>query len=410
MNFFAEVGMRTLVFLLTLAGFVLPAFAAKRVTVAQLEQELAANSGGTDAEVARQLSDRELSERLSTARLDRLETNLPGEKARQALTILADASAFLDPPAAEISAQPAPDLAAQRKILALTVNYVTQTVHQLPNFFAARVTTSFEDTPNAQRPGAISAQGLTSVIKYQTLHPVGAESVTVFYRDGHEVIETVADKLKNRPPAARTLTTSGIFGPILGTVLVDSARSNLAWSHWEHGQSGPEAVFSYKVPKEKSHYTVIYESRPTDPSAADCSTKAQTFSPLVAYHGEMAVDPASGTVLRLVLEADLKPGDFTVKSGIVVEYGEVSIGGRNYFVPLKSISSTLARSLQRAQMNPGCFELLVREDLKASLNDVVFGQYHVFRADATMLSEREAEKLETRPPAANDSGPNPGAP
>jgi VWFA-related protein len=397
--------MRALALLLTLAGFVLPAFGAKRVTVDELEQTLAATLSLPDAEVAKQLSDLELSERLSTARLDRLETKVPGEKARQALTILADASAFLDPPAAEISAQTAPDLAAQRKILALTVNYVTQTVHQLPNFFATRTTTSFEDTPNAQRPGAISAQGLTSVIKYQTLHLVGATSVMVLYRDGHEVVQTIADKVKNQPPAVQTLTTSGVFGPILGTVLVDAARSNLAWSHWEQGHSGPEAVFSYKVPKEKSHYTVTYYSRPTDPSAADCSTKAQAFSPLVAYHGEMAVDPASGTILRLVLVADLKPDDFTVKSGIVVEYGEVSIGGRTYIVPVKSISSTLARSIQRAQMNPGCFELLVREDLKASLNDVVFGQYHVFRADATMLSEREAEKLETQPPATNDSGP-----
>jgi VWFA-related protein len=246
---------------------------------------------------------------------------------------------------------------------------------------------------------------LNSTTAYHLLHLVGNSSVTVLYRDGHEVVETIADKVKNQPPAVQTLTTSGVFGPILGTVLVDAARSNLAWSHWEQGQSGPEAVFSYKVPKEKSHYTVIYDSRPTDPSAANCSTKAQTFSLLVAYHGEMAVDPASGTILRLVLVADLKPGGFTVKSGIVVEYGEVSIGGRNYFVPVKSISSTLARSLQRAQMNPSCFELLVREDLKASLNDVAFGQYHIFRADATMLSEREAEKLETQPPAANDSGP-----
>ena len=68
--------------------------------------------------------------------------------------ILADASAFLDPPAAEILNQPAPDLAAQRKILALTVNYVTQTLHQLPSFFATRVTSSFEDTPAVQRPCA----------------------------------------------------------------------------------------------------------------------------------------------------------------------------------------------------------------------------------------------------------------
>ena len=70
--------MRALALLLTLAGFVLPAFGAKRVTVDELEQTLAAAHSLPDAEVAKQLSDLELSERLSTARLDRLETKVPG--------------------------------------------------------------------------------------------------------------------------------------------------------------------------------------------------------------------------------------------------------------------------------------------------------------------------------------------
>ena len=59
-------GMRALALLLTLAGFVLPAFGAKRVAVDQLEQTLAAAHSLPDAEVARQLSDLELTERLST--------------------------------------------------------------------------------------------------------------------------------------------------------------------------------------------------------------------------------------------------------------------------------------------------------------------------------------------------------
>lgn len=105
--------MRTLVLLLTLTGFVIPALGAKRVAVDQLEQTLAAAHSLQDAEVARQLSGLELTERLSTAKLDRLKAELPGEKSRQALMILADASAFLDPPATEISNQPAPDLATQ---------------------------------------------------------------------------------------------------------------------------------------------------------------------------------------------------------------------------------------------------------------------------------------------------------
>jgi hypothetical protein len=76
--------MRALAVLLTLAGFVLPAYGAKQVTVDRLEQTLAAAHGLPDAEVAMQLSDLELTERLSTAKLDRLETDLPGEKSRQA--------------------------------------------------------------------------------------------------------------------------------------------------------------------------------------------------------------------------------------------------------------------------------------------------------------------------------------
>ena len=174
--------MRTLALLLTLTGFVLPAFGVKRVTVDRLEQTLAAAHSLQDAEVARQLSDLELTERLSTAKLKRLETDLPGEKSRQALMILADASAFLDPPASEISNQPAPDQAMQRKILALTVNYVTQTLHQLPNLVATRVTNSFEDSPAVTRPGATTTA-------YQPIHLVRDSNVTVTYREGREVVE-----------------------------------------------------------------------------------------------------------------------------------------------------------------------------------------------------------------------------
>src|SRR5579863_10354067 len=193
--------MRALALLLGLVGFVLPAFGAKRVTVDGLEQTLAAAHTLQDAEVARQLADLELTERLSTAKLDRLKAELPGEKSRQALMILADASAFLDPPAAEAPNQSTPDVATQRKIMALTVNYISQTVHQLPNLFATRVTTSFED-----KPAAFTAYGGASSTRYEPIHLVGHSTVTVTFRDGREVVEK--SKLDSR---AKTLNTSGVF-------------------------------------------------------------------------------------------------------------------------------------------------------------------------------------------------------
>jgi VWFA-related protein len=391
--------MRALAVLITLAGFVLPAFGAKRVTVDRLEQTLAGTRGSQDAEVARQLSELELTERLSTAKLEHLETELPGEKSRQALMVLADASAFLDLPAAEIPGQPIPDVATQRKILALTVNYVTQTIHQLPNFFATRVTNSYQDTPALRLPGAINLSGAPAAA-YQPIHLVGDSKVTVTFRDGQELVEK-----SNIDPRVRLLTTAGVFGPILGTVLVDAAKSKLAWSHWEQGQSGLQAVFSYEVPKGNSHYTISYDSIP----ANNCSTIPQTVSTVVAYHGEMAVDPASGTIVRLMLLADLKPDELTPSnSGIEVEYGQVSIGGTPYFLPVRSVTSSIAHFLVNRGAwghGQGCPGLDVNPSLQTSLNDVVFEDYHVFRSDATMLTDSEAARLESQPaPTPNGGG------
>jgi len=395
--------MRALALSLAFVGFVLPAFGTKRVTVKDLERTLAADQSMPDAEVAQKLSDFQLTERLSSARLERLESKLSGEKARQALMILADASAFLEPPATEMPNQPAPDIATQRKIMALTVNYISQTVHQLPNLFATRVTASFED-----KPAAFTAYGGASSTRYEPIHLVGHSTVTVTFRDGREVVEK--SKLDAQ---ARTLNTSGVFGPILGTVMVDAARSKLSWSHWEQGQGGLLAVFSFAIPKEKSHYTITYDSVPNEPTA--CSTTPQTFSEVVAYHGDMVVDAASGTILRLMLQADMKPDEFTVKSGIEVEYGQVSIGGKFYFLPLRSVSSSLAHSVQVVEGD--CPLLQVGKWLKTSLNDVIFENYHVFRADATILTDSEAAKLEGQSlPAPNSGGSqqteggNPSAP
>jgi hypothetical protein len=101
--------MRRCVLLACLAAMVSPTFAAKRVTVEQLQQVLSAIHSKPDADIARQLSDLQLTERLSTARLLQLEEDFPGPEAQQALTALADLSAFLSLPPAEIPATAAPD-------------------------------------------------------------------------------------------------------------------------------------------------------------------------------------------------------------------------------------------------------------------------------------------------------------
>ena len=375
--------MRRLALLLLLAGIALGA-SAKTVTVAQLEEILTAAHGRPDAKIAQQLSELELSERLSAAKLSRWEMELPGAESRRSLVVLADLSTFLDPPAAEIPATATPDLATQRQMLALTVDYASKTIHQLPNFFATRDTIRFEDSPEGFRAD-------TSAIPYQPLRPVGRASDTVLYRDGNEVVDSGAKGKK--PAAAPGLVTQGVFGPILATVLVDAAHGKMAWSHWEQGASGAQAVYHYSVAREKSHYQVEFCCVPGDKGNG-------VFQEFSGYHGVIAVDPVSGAILRLTLEADLKPDDPLARSDIAVEYGAVEIGGKTYICPLKSVSVLLA-----PPPSPGAVQLqryrggallekdrrTEREHMQTLLNDVAFEQYHLFHAEARLINGNHVE-------------------
>ena len=140
---------------------------ARQASVAQLQRIVDASRYKKDAEAAQQLSGLTLTERLSTARFKQLETWLPGEKSRQALLAIADQSASRSPPPKEIPGKPAPDLAEQRRVMALVVNYVAKTVPKLPDFLATRTTIRFTNSPELQ--------GYAPSI-YEPLHLVDASS------------------------------------------------------------------------------------------------------------------------------------------------------------------------------------------------------------------------------------------
>ena len=151
----------------------------KRITVEQLEQVLAAAHGKPDAEVAQELSVLELTERLSTIRLSHRNQHLPGRKSELALAALADESAFLDLPSADIPTAAVPDLETQRRIAALTVDYVAKSVHGLPNFFVKRVTTNFQNKPS--QPDRVQAESFP-------LRPVSDQPLKFVHRDRTAVL------------------------------------------------------------------------------------------------------------------------------------------------------------------------------------------------------------------------------
>jgi len=385
---------------LFIAGIALPALPANRVTVEQLERTIATVKSRPDSEVAKQLSALELVERLSSAKLEQLKNGLTGERAQQALLALADASAFSPPPASEIPATAAPDRASQRRIMAQTVDYLGKTLPLLPNLFAARYTTRFES-----RPSLIDDPASTE----NSLHQVSKSRVTVLYRDGQEFVDSGVGKDKKPEAPDKGLTTWGEFGPMMGIVVIDAARSKLAWSHWELGEGGPQAVFSYSVPKERSHYDVSF----------CCVTEAygleiNVLSQRVGYHGEITVDPDSGTILRLTAIADMEPGNPIAIASTAVEYGPVQIGGRTYFCPVRGIAYARAPDLKALRdsiassshsktgdtlppIEKPSLSSFAGAPQRLMLNDISFKQYHLFRAESRMVA---ATGDETAPKAS----------
>jgi VWFA-related protein len=147
------------------------------VTVEQLEQLLSTPHNRSDAELARQLAELILTERLSTLKLLSLSAAIRSEKARQALIVLADESAFMDPPANEIAADTPPDHESQQRIAALASEYLNKAVPNLPNIYATRTATHYQENPLFEKGDAKTT--------YQPLHVADTVKDTVFYRNGY---------------------------------------------------------------------------------------------------------------------------------------------------------------------------------------------------------------------------------
>jgi len=376
--------MRKWAVLLFLVSSAWPAMAAKSVTVGQLDQLLDSLRGKSDGKVAQELSDLELTERVSLARLAHWEAEFPGSRSHEALTKLVDLAAFLNPPAGDVDPIPGPDSATQERMQELAADYVKNTITRLPNLIATRETTHFEDTPSVQMPVASAPmmvgrmgrstmpapEPLVSSTEYKSLHSTGSSSFTVTYRDGHEVQDADAQPGKNQNKPTKELTSNGEFGPILEVVTGDALRGEVTWQRWEQGTSEPVAVFRYAVPEEQSNYLV------------ELSPEGKINEIYPGYHGEIAIDPSTGAILRISLMAELPPPHRAMQIAILVEYAPVMIGEQSYICPVRSVTF-----LKIPLANAPATQDAAAVKVETQLNDVAFTHYHLFRSKARIVTD-----------------------
>jgi hypothetical protein len=346
----------------------------QKVTVAELEELVHSRT-----DLLRRLQNLELTERLSTPRLDALLSVIHGERERQALTADADLSLALAPPPDEIVNRPRPPVEEQRAILGRTFDYLQNAIPKLPDFYALRKTVRFEEPPEGDN------ETWKMPLQDETLHFATGEHATVLYRNGHEVVEKKKKLGKRsvvRGVRARDLEISGTFGPILAYVLTAATTSPdaLRWKRWERGKYGDLAVFSYKPVRTNFAPEITYCCLPEGDGTTLYRNKAGTY-------GEFAVNPDTGAIMRIVVNADLDeerdPDVPLIRSQVMVEYGPVQLGGKTYICPQRSVEISRGRSERELYEWGMVFSLY--SYFETMINDVTFGGYHKFGSEARIL-------------------------
>jgi VWFA-related protein len=344
----------------------------EHLSVAQLEQLLEQSQHKSESQLASELSTIELTERMSSAKLNAWKSRLSDKKAWQALVAVADASAFLALPTAEIPNLPKPAPAEQREELTRIVHYLGDLAPRLPSLQATRTTDRYEE------PQPANSESWKITRADHTLHLETSNTVTVRYLNGGDFIESGSGKDKKAKKDPRSLETHGTFGAILTTVVSDAIYGKMSWGGWETGASGPMAVFRYSVPESQSHYNVSSCCYPE-------SLGGGVFQRLTGYHGKIAFDPASGAILRLTVQTDLSEKLPLIRSDIAVEYGPVETLGGTYICPVKSVSISRGRTLR---MIPAWGEnLQIFGPFETLLTDVSFRDYHRFGSTSRILPD-----------------------
>lgn len=374
---FRQVPLTVLILSISLYVHAAASDAPKKVAPDELIQIVGASQSMDDANLAKKLAGFELTQSLSGARLAELSSKMPGDKSRLQLMLLADHSIFLLPPADEKPAEAVPTTAAVQQMLSKLVNYVNETVRQLPNLMATRFSNGFEDQPREEWPGRYGMQSSF----YRPLHWVGSIKTEVTYRDRRETIEKSA-KIEKKGDGVGGLITNGEFGPVLATVLADAIKGKIVWTRWEKGSDGTLAVFHYEVPEDKSNYHVEFccISEGLNPNISEAM---KLWSERSAYHGDIVFSPTDGSIRLLTLEAEFPSGTLVSNAAMAIEYASTDIAGHSYVCPARSVTILRTHSAhQRSAVSGRNYE----GPLKTFLNDIKFDNYRRFGSETKILT------------------------
>ena len=325
-----------------------PCWAAKKLTVQQLQDLLATDqkSQKSDAEIAAQLKEVELSESLTKSTMDALKPLVPGQQTSEQLFVLEIRSAVQPPPPSDIASTPAPDAAKQKAILDKAAEFA-KTYSQMPALTATRTLRRFQDSAQQDQPSYGAQTAAVLAATYSPIHYTASDDATVTFKNGVE-----------QNPLANAKTNWGDNGMIalLGqspapedALQAAEAGGKINWVRWQMINGHELAVFTYSVDKKKSKYAVDYCCFPNSSQVGEVAMRGvatgggggnyqnnsdwKPFKATEGYHGEMYIDPETGVVYRLITEVEFKGSDPVKMENQRIDYGTETVGGQKVVVP-----------------------------------------------------------------------------
>lgn len=285
-----------------------------------------------------------------------------GPRTLKALEALQSASAGLAEPAPEPEKptgplQPAPPpLEEQQRIIEEARRQANAYTGDLPNYVCLQVTRRYFD------PTGLEMDWL----KHDEI------KTRVSYIDGKEAYATLTVNdtatIKGFSELGGT-TSTGEFGTILASLFAPATDAQFHWARHSLLRGHPVYVFTINVPRSRSSWSLHSSDGASSPSGRTIRA---------GYSGLVYIDKGSGRVLRIVMEAEGIPKDFSMQEARSrLDYDFIDISGSKFLLPLKA-------------------QTYVRGGKLLTRNELEFRLYRKFTAEATITFE-EIDALEPLP-------------
>jgi hypothetical protein len=158
--------------------------------------------------------------------------------------------------------------------------------------------------------------------------------------------------------------------PSLGRVFKEAqASASLQWLRWERINGKAAAVYSFAVPRQKSKQDVNVCCFPNINQAGiatfytaataqtlgggaggggggatgnfQTTTEWHEFKSTTPYHGRLFIDPDTGIVLRMIIEAELKPSDVVHELDTRIDFAAVKTARGAIMAPARTVINSV---------------------------------------------------------------------